>query len=286
LVYLGQLPEAAAEGRQALAMARELDDREGEAYALVWLGFGAMYAGDLKAGLAWLRQVQTLGRAAVPGWVVRPGGVLMAVILGDLGEAAEAQRCCEDAMAMARQAGALLNQGGALLVMADLDIAAGRLPEAKAHLRGAIELCSRTGFRVALIDCLDSCGYLCAATARWAEALTLWAARGSALLAAGMQVNQPDCDDQREQGGGKARQAVGPVAAREAEDRGAAMTLGTAAQYALLLVSEQPGEAAGVAGVPRLSARERELVTLVAQGRTNAEIAAQLCISVRTVGSH
>jgi len=64
------------------------------------------------------------------------------------------------------------------------------------------------------------------------------------------------------------------------------MNLGTATQYALLLVSDQPGEAAGVVGVPRLSARERELVTLVAQGRTNAEIAAQRCISVRTVGSH
>jgi DNA-binding CsgD family transcriptional regulator len=32
--------------------------------------------------------------------------------------------------------------------------------------------------------------------------------------------------------------------------------------------------------------RERELVTLVAQGRTDAQIAAQLYISVRTVRSH
>ena len=36
----------------------------------------------------------------------------------------------------------------------------------------------------------------------------------------------------------------------------------------------------------QLSARERELVTLVAQGRTDAEIAARLFISVRTVSSH
>jgi len=139
---------------------------------------------------------------------------------------------------------------------------------------------------VVLPDCLDSCGYLCAATARWAEAITLWAASATALRAAGMQVNQPDWAEQREHAVRKARQALGPEAARAAEDRGAAMTLGTAAQYALLLVGDQPGEAAGVAGVPRLSARERELVTLVAQGRTNAEIAAQLFISVRTVGSH
>jgi DNA-binding CsgD family transcriptional regulator len=40
------------------------------------------------------------------------------------------------------------------------------------------------------------------------------------------------------------------------------------------------------AGLNQLSARETELVTLVAQGRTDAQIAAQLFISVRTVGSH
>ena len=35
-----------------------------------------------------------------------------------------------------------------------------------------------------------------------------------------------------------------------------------------------------------LSAREKELVTLVAKGRTDAQIAAELVISVRTVSSH
>jgi DNA-binding CsgD family transcriptional regulator len=39
-------------------------------------------------------------------------------------------------------------------------------------------------------------------------------------------------------------------------------------------------------GPAKLSARERELITLVAQGYTDAQIAAQLYISVRTVGSH
>jgi DNA-binding CsgD family transcriptional regulator len=42
----------------------------------------------------------------------------------------------------------------------------------------------------------------------------------------------------------------------------------------------------GAAGLARLSPRERELVTLVAQGRTDAQIAGQLYITVRTVGSH
>jgi DNA-binding CsgD family transcriptional regulator len=39
-------------------------------------------------------------------------------------------------------------------------------------------------------------------------------------------------------------------------------------------------------GLARLSAREPELVTLVANGRTDAQVAGQLHISVRTVRSH
>ncbi len=46
---------------------------------------------------------------------------------------------------------------------------------------------------------------------------------------------------------------------------------------------ERPAEAPGPG---QLSARERELITLVAQGQTDAQIAAQLSISTRTVGSH
>jgi DNA-binding CsgD family transcriptional regulator len=83
----------------------------------------------------------------------------------------------------------------------------------------------------------------------------------------------------------EAWQAVEPGQARAAEDRGAAMNWGAAAEYALMLAAPEPQPAPGP-GLERLSARERELVILVAQGRTNAQIAAQLAISVRTVSSH
>jgi DNA-binding CsgD family transcriptional regulator len=62
-----------------------------------------------------------------------------------------------------------------------------------------------------------------------------------------------------------------------------------------MLAAADPSAAAGAAeasgaapgqGLAKLSPRERELVTLVAQGRTDAQIAAQLYITVRTVGSH
>jgi DNA-binding CsgD family transcriptional regulator len=70
------------------------------------------------------------------------------------------------------------------------------------------------------------------------------------------------------------------------------MGLATATEYALLLAAQpQPPTADGSAAdaapsLAKLSPRERELVTLVAQGRTDTQIAAQLYITVRTVSSH
>ena len=57
-----------------------------------------------------------------------------------------------------------------------MDQRAGRIPEAAAHLRESLELATRMGDPLSLLNCLDSCGHLCAATQRWAEAVTLWAA--------------------------------------------------------------------------------------------------------------
>ena len=62
------------------------------------------------------------------------------------------------------------------------------------------------------------------------------------------------------------------------------MSWDTAAEYALILTA--PGPPAMAPELEKLSARQRELVTLVAQGHTDAQIAAHLSISVRTVRSH
>ena len=83
----------------------------------------------------------------------------------------------------------------------------------------------------------------------------------------------------------QARQALGPGRAQAAEDRGAAMSLATAAEYAQMLTDPGRPQPA-TPGSGQLSAREQELVILVAQGRTNAQIAAELHISIRTVSSH
>jgi DNA-binding CsgD family transcriptional regulator len=83
----------------------------------------------------------------------------------------------------------------------------------------------------------------------------------------------------------EARQALGPAQAQAAEERGQAMSLATAAEYVLMLTAAGPQPVAAP-GLEMLSPRERELVTLVARGHTDAQIAVRLSISVRTVSSH
>jgi DNA-binding CsgD family transcriptional regulator len=150
---------------------------------------------------------------------------------------------------------------------------------------------------------LDCCGELCAATRRPAEAITAWAAV-SALHGPGPLPHESRNPAERKELQRRAREQLGSARTRAAEERGAAMSLATAAEYALLLAAAQPpaGPPAGpptglplpppekppppAPALPRLSPRERELITLVAQGRTDAQIAAQLYITVRTVTSH
>ena len=81
------------------------------------------------------------------------------------------------------------------------------------------------------------------------------------------------------------RHTLGAARTRAAGERGAAMSLAAAAEYALLLADPGPPPAA-TPGQGRLSAREQELVALVAQGLSDAQIAAELYISIRTVSSH
>jgi DNA-binding NarL/FixJ family response regulator len=186
--------------------------------------------------------------------------------------------------ASAREADAAALQAECLSAVADLELRTGRVAEATASLREALGLAAQAG-TLALIDCLDVSGHLCAQTQRWAEALTVWAA----MAACECQIGLPDLPQEiahRAEPLSKARRALGPAGAQAAEDRGAAMTLAIAVEFATLQAAGDPRHPSPAAGQPQLSARERELVTLVAQGRTDAQIAAQLYISVRTVRSH
>ena len=136
-----------------------------------------------------------------------------------------------------------------------------------------------------MLDCLDDCARLCAVTGRPAEAVTLWAARAAVTAALGTP-NLAQNVRYRQELLLRATRRLGPQATRAAEHRGARMNVKTASEFAAMLAGAEPREAGGADGPMRLTPRERELLVLVAQGRTDAQIADELFISIRTVRSH
>ena len=278
----GRYAEAAGEARSALAMARELLYPAAEAVALANLCDAALDAGDQDRAVRLARQAAQI-TDGVPSWRARWVSYNLADVLIEAGDLAAAEPVCAATLERARAAGDLFNQAGLLALVVTLELEAGRLPDAAAHLREALQLATRTGHWNGTGNALEGCGLLCAATGRPAEAVTLWAAR--AALQQHQEIPDWPAEARRREGPlRQARQALGPDRTRAAEERGAAMSLATAAEYALLLTD--PGPPQPAAGPERLSARERELVILVARGRTDAQIADQLYISIRTVRSH
>jgi predicted ATPase/DNA-binding CsgD family transcriptional regulator len=284
LAHLGRVAEAAEDGRRALALARELGYPAREALALTDLSIAAERAGNLDGAVRLARQAGQI-TADIPGWIARVCSNQLTAVLVQAGDLAAAEATCAAGLARCRDAGDLWNLAALLVKMATVDLRVGRAGEAAAHLHEALQIAIRTGSRLEVLNGLDCCGHLCAATRRCAEALTVWAALAALQRQEGFTDLPPDAR-RRDEPLRKARQAAGPGRARAAGERGTAMSWDTVAEYALMLTAPGPPVPAAAPSPGQLSARERELVTLVAQGRTDAQIAAQLHISVRTVSSH
>ncbi len=283
---MGRVAEGAEDGRRSLVMARELGYLAGEGLALQDLAIAALYGGDHDGAVQLIGQQQLI--TGMPGTIARSGSQVIVGALADAGDLAAADSACAAAAARCRDAGDLLNLPHMLMMMADLDVQAGRYQDAAAHLREGLQIVMRAGglWEVAG-NGLWACALLCTATRRYADAATVWAAQDACAPQAGLTGETSEDARRREEALSTIRQALGPGRVRAAEERGAAMSLDTAAEYALMLTAPAPAPSAAAGpGLARLSARERELATLVAQGRTNAQIAAQLYISVSTVGSH
>ncbi len=300
LLQMGRVDEADADGRRSLDLARAVGIPGLEAMALVCLSGAAWHRGDRDGALRLARQAQQIP-GEIAGALRRALSQIVTMVLTDAGDFAAAERTCTAALASCRDVGDLTNLSAQLWSGAILSLRTGRIGDATAQLREQLQIATQTGQRPVLLAGLDCCGRLCAATQRPAEAVTVWAAM-AALTGPWLPPlwfwNPAEWEEPLR----TSRQLLGPAGTRAAEERGAAMSLATATEYALMVAVAEPqptpadegvphrtaagGAAAMPPGLARLSPREQELVTLVAQGRTDAQIAAQLYITVRTVGSH
>jgi predicted ATPase/DNA-binding CsgD family transcriptional regulator len=283
-LYLANLQrdaDATAEAERGLQLAEELGDTFAEALALDVLGSVSRRTDDLDGALAWLLRTEHLDLASVPGWLARLCGTKLSQILADAGRRAEAREKCLAVLSNARQVGAAWDEAECLTVLAELDVREGQLAAARRRLSEALGIYSRTGVVGLLVNVLLECLHLTIHERRWREFMTLRAAWD---VAKSRYTQTPRRHSEvLDAAAATAATALSGAEIRAAEERGAAMTPDAAAGYALEVLADQPARSDSD---PPLSARERELVVLVAQGRSDTQIASQLFISVSTVRSH
>ena len=278
-----RIDEAVEDAGRALAMARTIGYPDGEVLALVNLSQAAMIADEINRAVRLAREAEQI-TVPVLHRAEQSRSVTLTSVLIATGDVTAAEGICAAGMARCRSVDNLPHLARLLIQMVCLDLETGRIQDAAVHLREALRILVRAGFWFELINGLECCGRLCVATGRYAEAFTVWAAY-AALCRRTETADWPVDERLRQRYVLKARRALDPARIRVAEERGAAMTMAAAAEYALMLTD--PGPSGPVApGAAALSAREREIVTLVARGRTDAQIAGELRISVRTVRSH
>jgi predicted ATPase/DNA-binding CsgD family transcriptional regulator len=281
LANLRRGADATADAQRGLELALELGDPFAEALALVVLGSVALRMDDVDEALTWLLRADRLDLASLPGWLARLCGSGLSRALATADRRAEAREKCLAVLGSARQVAVAWDEADCLNILASLDVREGQLAAARRQLSEALRTYSRTGAVFLPGDLIRVCLSLVIHEQRWREFVTLRAA----WEAAKQRHSYPTERFSEELDAAAATAGIALSAAEvwAAEERGAVMTADATAGYALEVLESQP---ARFDCEPPLSARERELVVLVAQGRSDAQIASQLFISVSTVRSH
>ena len=281
LANLRRAADATADAQRGLELAVELGDPFAEALALAVLGNVALRMHDVDGALTWLLRADRLDLASLPGWLARLCGTGLSRVLATADRRAEAREKCLAVLGSARQVGVAWDEADCLSILASLDVREDQLAAARRQLSEALRIYSRTGVVFLPGDLLRGCLSLVIYEQRWREFVTLRAA----WEAANKRYSYPPerFSEELDAAAAIAGIALSAAEVRAAEERGAVMTPDAAAGYALEVLADQPARSDCE---PPLSARERELVVLVAQGRTDRQIASQLFISVSTVRSH
>jgi predicted ATPase/DNA-binding NarL/FixJ family response regulator len=197
-----------------------------------------------------------------------------------------AQALYKEALTALREQGATREEPRVLQSLAHSRLQQGDLDQAYALICESVALYRNQGELKAMGECLIGFGVLASERGMQAEAvrlLTTGATHGrsvyvSLLLAEGRE---------HERYLAAARSRLTEQEFEQAQEQGRIQTLEQGIEYALSLplgpsgsTSEEHDEFGG------LTEREREVVTLIAQGRTNGEIASELVLSKRTVEKH
>jgi predicted ATPase/DNA-binding NarL/FixJ family response regulator len=271
---------------ESLGLFRELEDKLGTAWALSNASFSALGQDRHQRAVTLIEESVDLFLEAEEKWGAAMQISFLAVAWRDGGDIERAKRLAEQGLALSREVGERQAISAALYILATLAQAERDHERARDLLEEGLTLSAELGNEADVAHCLERLASVAAAEGSIERAARLWGAEGALLekIETAVYTYVPDRSLHRSQVAA-ARSQLEEKAFAAAWAEGREMELEQAVEYALDR-SPTPDTVSRETYPAGLSAREVEVLRLVAQGMTNAEVAGSLFISTRTVGWH
>jgi predicted ATPase/DNA-binding CsgD family transcriptional regulator/DNA-binding XRE family transcriptional regulator len=272
---------------RALAIWRRVADVPGLVASLHGVGDTALWQGDVGAARAAYDEGRSIARSQGTSEDVSLFAFHLAQLSWLAGELDAGERFGEEALRVGREAGSTTWPPYALFVLASLAHERGDVRRAGALYREAIGLAWQHHDRLCVRMALPGLAGLATLEGDPVRALRLAGAASALEENAGIWAFPP-IRDRHERWLAAAREALDADTGTTAWAAGIALQLEVAVAYALEPATTVGGPAARAQdeAEDRLSPREREVLQLIAQGRSNREIAQSLFVTEHTVKYH
>jgi DNA-binding CsgD family transcriptional regulator/tetratricopeptide (TPR) repeat protein len=293
--FQGEPERARTLYEESLVLSRKLGNKSGIADSLRMLAQGLFNSqGDpmavrslLEEGLALYRE--TGGKSGIAICLS-----LIAQVTLSQGDVVTANRLAEESVALYRETGDQLGMAFSLSVLAEVEAAQGNYERARFLYEESLAIARNTGDKGGIAFYQEEFASVIAAQGELTWAACLWGSAEALNESIGAQ-RSPFDHFRYERAVAAARAQLGEKPFASAWAEGRTMTPEQALASQGLLTLPQPLTTAFSSISPvkpattypeGLTAREAEVLRLVAQGMTNEQVAEQLVISPRTVNSH
>jgi len=294
-LHTGRAAEAETLASEALSLARAVGDRWDEGYALGTQAAAVAYRGSLREAQQLAETALIVMREIDQQW----GAARTLLGLGELarlrGDPDGARRCYLEALPILREIDSRPETARCLAGLGRVAMEQGSIAQAREHLAESIQLSHSTGARIGVARGLEAFAALAVLEDRGDRAVQLIAAAAALREAAHL----PRLPGARTDRYFAAARPLGEPAIAQLWASGFGMTSDAAVALALDAPRQaqtgaghqggsnvQAGRAVAVTPPGRLTPREREIVALIADGRSNKAIADELFISPATAARH
>ncbi|HEV2582397.1 MAG TPA: tetratricopeptide repeat protein [Ktedonobacteraceae bacterium] len=270
---------------ESLALYRQLQEKAGITRALNNLGIVVENLGEFQQAVLLYEESLELARESGDQDVLARALNNLGVVTYHMGDYQRAEELYQESLAIMR---ALDNKLGVIVALNNVSEAAcrqGDYQRAVVTYKEGLAQAQRLGFKTAIAFFLGGLAETAAGLRQTARSVRLWGASDTLRTEIGAPLEPADLE-RYQQAVTHIRAMLGEEAFGELWEAGRAMPLDQAVLYAL---SEEPSGAempSPAKSSALLSQREWQIAKLIAEGRTNREIADTLAIAQRTVDTH